>query len=55
MYYDDILERLVKGKKVADVEDEDKFRCINAVVHQDEFVWERISSLEMTPTSTGGE
>lgn len=44
VYYDDVLRRLLEGKIVTEAEDETLFRCINAVVCQKEFVWERVFS-----------
>lgn len=43
-YYDEILEHLKAGKIVKDAKDTLLFICLNAVVKQKEFVWERVFS-----------
>ena len=43
-YYDDLIEKLQNGKEVSDIQDEKLFQCLNAVVKQEKFVWERIFS-----------
>ena len=46
-YYDDLIEKLRNGKELADIQDDKLFKCLNAVVKQKEFVWERIFSADV--------
>ncbi len=46
-YYDTLLNRLILGKKVSEAEDEKVFLCLNAVVEQKEFIWERVFSAKV--------
>lgn len=43
-YYDDILEKLLEGKRFQDEEDERYFRCINEIAKIKEPIWERVFS-----------
>ena len=50
-YYEDLLRSLVAGKVVKDAEDENIFKCLNAVVRQTEPIWERTFSSRVFPHS----
>lgn len=43
-YYDDILNKLLKGSRFRDEEDERYFRCINEIAKIKEPIWERVFS-----------
>lgn len=43
-YYDDILEKLLEGKRFQDGDDERRFLCINEIAKIKEPVWERVFS-----------
>ena len=43
-YYDDMIEKLRNGEEVKNIQDDKLFQCLNAVVKQKNFVWERIFS-----------
>lgn len=43
-YYDTLLKRLEKGNKVPEAEDSLRFQCLNAIVKQEEPIWERVFS-----------
>ncbi len=50
-YYEDLLRSLVAGKVVKDAEDENIFKCLNAVVRQTEPISERTFSSRVFPHS----
>ena len=50
-YYEELLKSLVAGKVVKDAEDENIFKCLNAVVRQTESIWERTFSSRVFPHS----
>lgn len=50
-YYDDLISRIESGKEVSEVGDENLFRCLNQVVKQDSFVWERVFSAHVLQDS----
>lgn len=43
-YYDALLQKLEKGNKVPEAEDSLRFQCLNAIVKQEEPIWERVFS-----------
>lgn len=43
-YYDTLLKKLSGGEIEADAENETLLHCLNAVVNQKEFIWERVFS-----------
>lgn len=43
-YYDGIISRILNGKEVSETEDDNLFKCLNSVVKQEDFVWERVFS-----------
>lgn len=43
-YYDDLLLKLRNGGEKTDAEDENRFRCLNAIVMQEKPTWERVFS-----------
>lgn len=50
-YYDELLQSLDRGKIVKDAEDENIFKCLNAVARQREPIWERIFGSHVFPRS----
>lgn len=43
-YYDALLQKLEKGNKVPEADDSLRFQCLNAIVKQEEPIWERVFS-----------
>ena len=43
-YYEDLLLKLENGEEKTEAEDEDHFRCLNAIAMQEEPVWNRVFS-----------
>lgn len=50
-YYDELLKALAAGKCIKDAEDDNIFKCLNAVVRQNESIWERTFSSRVFPHS----
>lgn len=50
-YYDEIISKLLQGKQVSETEDDNLFKCLNAVVKQKDFIWERVFSANVLSNS----
>lgn len=50
-YYDGIISKLLQGRQVSETEDDNLFKCLNAVVKQKEFIWERVFSANVLHNS----